>query len=290
MTFDPLINLVVFLQGSGSLPPAFREPPLTDQDPVSAAWAVSTSPWSMVRLLQIIRSADAERAAEAWTASAAESGHPPIDVAPTCPHCAEGVRAEARAPTLQDVLSALQSLGDEAARAWDLGEDPAAMLDAAVRAGADHRLVVRAVCACVRQALNLAPEADTRSHRALAITERWAAGGEVTRPELYNAAAAAREAADTAARQVLELPGEVTPAHAAALAASAAAGLAHVIAFDHAPPLPLTGHAVELAAFAIARATRSPGDDLGPESPAARDAAAACARVLRAVLGTPPGR
>jgi hypothetical protein len=273
---------VAAFEASDSVPARWGEASDPGSDPVSAAWAISTSPWAVGRLLQQIRSTESERAGAAWKASASEPGHPPVDVSEACGHCADAIRAAiARPPAVADLVAASEERRAEAERAWALGEDPVAMIEAATRAGVAPRLVGRAACACVRRAIERTLLADPRSRRALTIAERWALGEDVTRPELYNAATRAREVPAT-------LPEDRARA-LCALAVVAAVAIADTALHSGSAPLPSTcGHAVDMAMNAIEAVMRAQAEDRP-----ARAAATECAHIVRTTIGEllrPDGR
>jgi hypothetical protein len=270
---DSLTELVAALDRNDAVPERWAQGSERGPDPVSVAWASSSSPWAMVQLLHQIRSSESERAAAAWLASAAEPGHPPADASQECGHCAGAVRAAIeRPPTAVELSAATRERRAEAERAWVLGEDPIAMIEAAARAGVDPRRLGRSVCACARRAIERTPAVDPRTRRALAIAERWALGEEVTRPELYNASATAREVPATLPEEPL---GVLT-----ALAVAAAVEIAHTSAHLGTAPAALFGHAVDMAVEALTAGMRAQAGDRP-----AHAAAVECAHLVRAAIG-----
>lgn len=262
---DPLSSLVGALDQRHVLPPGWATK-ADGSDPVRAAWAASTAPWLMARLLAELRPGDADRASAIWTERAAEPGHPPADAFLVCDHCARAIRAAIASPSVAELEAVLAEHRAQAARTWALGEDPVAMIDAAARLGVDPRRLLRAVCACARRAMERAPVADLRTRRALTIAERWAAGEDVTRPELYNASFAARDVPSAVPEGAASLTASAVAATIAVAHAAHEGGAGHPLA---------CGQAVDMAMRAIAESTG--GSALG--------AAAECAALLVGMMG-----
>lgn len=289
MIATSLGELVTSFEGTGILPISWNfQQSRGHEDPVSVAWAACTSPWLMMRLLQLVRASSAEHATAAWMASASELGHGPPDESRVCPHCAHAVRAAVPPPTLSDTIAALRQLKAEDMHNWTLGVDPSAMIAAAVRSGADQRLVVRAVCRCARRTLDFVTGLNARAKWSLAVAEKWATDDDVTRAELYNAVSAAQEALEAASSTARAGRDGARTMQATALALKMAVALVYSIAFGNDKPLPQSQYAVEASAWAIACARHPADDESCPDSRALLTASAECARIVGATIGALP--
>ena len=82
-------------------------------------------------------------------------------------------------------------------RMWEECERGDWLLWFAAKVGIDRKVIVRAACACAREALRFVPDGEIRPKTAIETAERWC-NGEATIEQVRNASSAAA-AADAAA-------------------------------------------------------------------------------------------
>jgi hypothetical protein len=127
-------------------------------------------------------------------------------------------------------------------RAWHACERGDWLLWIAAKVGVDRKLVVRAACACAREALRRVPQGEDRPRKCIEVAERWADGKasieEVREVSRAASAAAASAAADAyagadayyAAYYAASYAAYAAPAYAAYYAAYAASAAVYASA------------------------------------------------------------